>query len=175
MNDTDYADNTVYRARIIDQSLTHSATGHLQVILTVLILARLADGEDLDSESIACPEREEHEVWITIVPDDDNRLRMALRDLDRLGFQGDDIRRLHPDHNDPIRLVDKEVHVRMKTVNDHKYWNLCWPRSKPKLAELEPLADSLKERIAAARRKAGAKSKDDARGASAAEQPGARS
>jgi hypothetical protein len=148
----------VYRAVIIDQAVkiidqADKTTEEARIILTVKRLLKLMNPEDPEEGTEAC-EQGEHEVWITIVGDDVGRLHMALRDLERLGFTDDDISRLHPEHPECFRLVDKHVYIRPATVGDVTYWNIAWPRPKPKavgVADLQNLAASLKAKIAAVR------------------------
>jgi hypothetical protein len=78
---------------------------------------------------------------------------MAVRDLERLGFPGDDISLLHPEHPEHVSLLGKEVHVRMRVVADNEYWNFCWPPKALGGEELKSAAASLRVRIAAAKQK----------------------
>ena len=91
---------------------------------------------------------------MTIVPDDDDRLRMTLRDLERLGFMDNDLSRLHPEHPECFSLIEKDVYVRCKSVGDRSYWNLAWPahRAMPvPLADLRQSTTSLQAKVAEAR------------------------
>src|SRR5262245_26504406 len=111
-----YEVGMVYRARITDQMLSLSHDGEPQVVLGIKIQARLKNDKNPSDGTEECPQLE-REVRITIVEDDDDRLCMAIRDLERLGFSGDDVTRLHPDHPDCFSLLDKDVYVRMKEGN----------------------------------------------------------
>jgi hypothetical protein len=56
-----------------------------------------------------------------------------------------------------VSLVDREVHVRLKIVDDREYWNFAWPREKAKpvsFGALQHLADGIKGKIAEARKSA---------------------
>jgi hypothetical protein len=150
-----YEEGLIYRARITDQMLSLSRDEEPQLILTVKILSQLKNDKNLSDGTEECPQLE-REVRITIVEDDYERLAMALRDLERLGFTGDDVTRLHPDHPECFSLLDKEVFVRMKEVNGNEYWNLAWVREKPKPVAIEALtakAPTLEANIAAARQR----------------------
>jgi hypothetical protein len=95
----------------------------------------------------------EREVWITFPANDENRLRIAISHMERLGFTDDDISRLHPEHPDCNRLVEKEIYVRHKLVGDREYWNLAWPREMSGLDQTKEIAALVKTKIAALRQK----------------------
>ena len=148
-------DGMVYRAKITDQRLSLSHDGEPQLVLTTKIQARLKNAKNPADGTEECPQLE-REVRITIVEDDYVRLTMAIRDLERLGFTGDDVTRLHPDHPEFFSLLDKDVYVRMKEVNEVEYWNLAWVREKPKPVAIDALAakaPALEANIAAARQR----------------------
>jgi hypothetical protein len=150
-----YQDGKVYQAQIIDQVVTktNSEVPQVALVLQVKIKAKLKNDKNPGDGTEACPQLE-REVRITFVEDDYDRLRMAVQNLERLGFADDDISRLHPEHPGFFSLLEKEVYVRKKTVNDTEYWNLAWPREKPKavaIGELQAEATSLKDRIAGAK------------------------
>jgi hypothetical protein len=151
-NSDAYEDGKAYKAKVVDQMLSINAKGEAVVILTVRVLAKLANDRNPGDGTVPCTQRE-RQVWIALGADDD-RLRMAIRDLEKLGVVDDDISRLHPEHPDFFSLLEKEVCVRMKVINDLEYWNLAWPREKPKPVAVEAVqqaAESLRGRIAAAR------------------------
>jgi hypothetical protein len=151
-----FEDGQVFRARVIDQTLAKNHNDEPQLVLTVKLLARLKDPQNPADGAEECPQLE-REVRISFVADDEERLRMAARDLERLGYTDDDISRLHPDHPDHFSLMDKEVHVRMKEVGDFQYWNLAWPRERPRPVAVEEAksgAAALKEKLAAVKRRA---------------------
>jgi hypothetical protein len=144
----------VFSARIIDQALAETADGNAQLVLTVRIYAKLHDPHDPAAGSTECKPHE-RDVLITFVDGDDARLRMATRDLDRLGFSGNDILELHPDHPEGQTFVGKEVLVRRKVVNGFEFYNLAWPREKPKSVAVDALraqAAALASRIDAVRK-----------------------
>jgi hypothetical protein len=148
-------ENHVYFGHIVDQTV-QMVKGDPCVILTIKPHERLRDPHDPSAGTEPC-ERQECDVRITLSADDDNRLRIAIRDLDRLGYwaqAGDDHTRLHPDHPDVIRLIGKLVYVRAKVIGRLTFWNLVWPQEKPKpiaVGDLQRAAPSLHARIAAAR------------------------
>jgi hypothetical protein len=149
-NNSVYEDGQVYKAKVIDQLVTRNDNQEPQLVLGIKISAKLKNNKNPSDGSEECQQLE-REVRITIVEDDYDRLRMAVRDLERLGFADDDITRLHPEHPEHYSLLDKEVHARMKTVNETEYWNFAWPREKPKpmaAEDWEKAAASLKEKIA---------------------------
>jgi len=148
-NNAPQAASTVFKAKIIDQMVAVTTEGDTRVILTVRVHAQLKDAQDLASGAEPCPAKE-HDVWLNIPSDDEPRLRMALRDLERLDFNDDDVSRLHPEHAETVSLVGKEVHVRCKVSGDYAYWNLVWPREKPKavsVAEFQQKTSKLTDAI----------------------------
>src|SRR5262249_26994751 len=150
-----YEDGQVFKAKVIDQMLSKNHDEEPQLVLTVKILAKLKDPRNPADGTEECPQLE-REVRVTFVAEDEDRLRMAVRDLDGLGYTDDDISRLHPDHPDHFSLLGMEVHVRMKDVGEFQYWNLAWPRERPRpvaVDELKSKAASLQPRLAAARKK----------------------
>jgi hypothetical protein len=150
-----YEDGQVFKAQIIDQMVTYNPKGEAVVLLTVKVLAKLANDRNPGDGTVPCPQRERL-VWLALPEDDDDRLRMAVRDLERMGFADDDVSRLHPEHPTCFSVIEKEVHVRIKVINDLEYWNLAWPREKPKpvaVEELKKATESLKGRVAAARQR----------------------
>jgi hypothetical protein len=123
--------------------------------LTTKILARLKNNKNPGDGTEPCPELE-RDVRITFAEDDYDRLRMAVRQLEQLGFADDDISRLHPDHPSHCSFLNKDVYVRMKVFNDNEYWNLAWPREKAKAGAIEEVkqgAANLQPKIAEAKRR----------------------
>src|SRR5262249_28967934 len=131
----------VYKATIIDQLLARSPRGELQLVLTVKITAKLRDGKKPSEGHDECPPQEQ-EVLITFA-EDKGRLHMALRDLERLGFSDSDVSKLHPDHDEFVSFVGREVHVRQRWHNDLPYWNFVWPREVLAGGEFESEAAAL--------------------------------
>ena len=126
-------EGVIYKARIVDQVVTEPAGEDglvMTLVLTVRILANSRTTMTRAGPTLECDEQE-RDVLIRIVGDDEDSLRMAIKDLERLGFADDDVSRLHPDHPNAHRLIDKNVHVRCKAGrNGGMFWNLAWPRSK---------------------------------------------
>jgi hypothetical protein len=144
--------NSVYKAAIIDQALAIVYRGETRVIFTVKIQAKLRNAANPAEGTETCPPWE-REVWVNLSENDEDRLAMALRDLERLGFAEDDVRRLHPDHPDVFRLVGKEVYVRCRVVGDVEYWNFAWLHERVGLEELAKAAEPLRGKIATVRKK----------------------
>jgi hypothetical protein len=155
-----YQDGHVYLAKIVDQKVAMSGRGELQVILTILILAQLKNEANAAEGTVPCAQAE-REVRITFVADDQQRLRMAVRDLERLGFGDTDISRLDPLHPEYFALVGKDVYVRMRVVKSIEYWNLSWPSERLSGDMLMGAADALKAKIAAAKDKKGGVEKSE--------------
>jgi hypothetical protein len=145
-----YEEGRVYQAKVVDQMLAKNPEGELQLVLGVRILAGLKNDRNPGDGTVECPQQE-REVSVTFVEDDDNRLRMAARDLKRLGFPDDDISRLHPDHPQCFSLLNKSVLVRMKIVNGFEYWNLAPLREQVAIGDLKRIASPLSAKLAAAR------------------------
>jgi hypothetical protein len=150
-----YEDGKVYRAKVTDQLLSRNNNGEVQIILGVKIQARLKNSKNPSDGTEACPQLQ-RDVRITIVEDDFERLTMAIRDLERLGFTDDDVSRLHPDNPQFFSLLEQAVYVRMKEHNGNEYWNLAGVNERPRPVALDEMKDSattLKSRIAAARQR----------------------
>jgi hypothetical protein len=147
-----YEEGKIYLATIIDQGLARSVNRETQLLLTVRIRARLKNERNRADGAEACLEAE-RELRVTFAEDDEQRLRMAVRDLERLNFPGDDISLLDPEHPQHVSLLGKEVHVRMRVVADNEYWNFSWPPEALRGEELQRAAASLRDRIAAVRQR----------------------
>jgi hypothetical protein len=154
-----YEVGQVYRGGITDQVLARSARDEVQLILTVSLTGKLKNEKDPGEGTEPCP-LTEREVRITFIDDDGQRLRMAVRDLERLGYDDDDVSRLAPDHPRCFGLLNRQVHVRMRVVQNAEYWNLAWPREVLRGDELKGAAASLQSRIEALKQKKGAKTQD---------------
>jgi hypothetical protein len=152
----------VCQGQIIDQMVTAIAQDDMRVVLTVRVTSELNDPQDQAAGREPCTPKEV-EVWLNLAASDEKRLRMTLRDLERLGFADDDLSKLHPDHPQFCSLVGKDVHVRCKVLNGIEYWNLAWPLVKVSLDKLQEAAAPLKARIAALRNKTKAGVKPAAR------------
>jgi hypothetical protein len=140
----------VYQARIIDQTIVTTDQGDPRLILSVRRTAKLKDGKSLAAGTEPCTPGE-CEVWLTFSVANETQLRIALTNLKRLGFEDDDVSRLHPDHPNTFNLVGTEVFVRSKTVGEFDYWNLVWPREQASLGRVQQAAASLQSRIDAMR------------------------
>jgi hypothetical protein len=163
-----YEEGGVYQAKVVDQMLTRNGDGELQLVLGVRILTRLKNDRNPGDGTVGCPQQE-REVWVTFVDDDEQRLHMAARDLERLGVPDDDIAKLHPDHPQFFCLVDKNVFVRMRIVNDFEFWNFAWPRERLGIDDLRQVTCRLSAELAEARQKA---KKRRTKGSQAADTPG---
>jgi len=155
---SEYEEGRVYCATLTDQAVcTRERDGEVgvQLLFGVRILARLKDDNNPDDGVEECASHE-RQVLITIPANEPQRLHMAMRDLERLGFADDDVTLLHPDHPQFVSLVGRDVHVRMKVVNGFEYWNFAWPRERPRpasLSTLEVIAARLKDQVAEARKR----------------------
>jgi hypothetical protein len=148
-----YDERDVYMARVIDQMLARSANGETQLIVTVQLVAKLRNPKNAAEGTVPCPPAE-LDVRLNFPETEEDRLARTLRELERLGFADDDVSRLHPDHREFVNLAGTEVHVRMHLFGGLEYWNLYWPPSKLGGTEAKVAAESLRGRIAAARKKA---------------------
>jgi hypothetical protein len=142
-------DSPVFQASVIDQMVSITPDGDPRLVLSVTIVSRLKNPQDPAAGYEPHPSME-CEVWVTLAGADERRLGMALRDLKRLGFDGDDVSRLHPEHPQSFSLLGKSVLVRPRVVGGIEYWNLFWPRVKSQpagLSRLQETAVCLKEKI----------------------------
>jgi hypothetical protein len=153
LNNAAQMNDDVFEGEVVDQTVAHTYNDEPQVILTVRLRPRLNNAANVDGGPEDRP-ADECEVTITFPEDNQARLAMAVRDLERLGFDGDDISRLHPDAPDFYSLIGKQVHVRRKVLAGREYWNLAWPRRPVDVEGLRAQAAALKDKIAAAKLRA---------------------
>ena len=137
----------VYAGVIVDQALNETADGALQVILTVRLDAKLRDGQDINAGSDPC---DPFDVPTIINLALGQYLDLALANLRRLGFEGDEFDRLHPDHPEAVLLLDRPVHMRKRAKGGAVYWNLVWPRRQASLGQAQSAAARLKQHLAKA-------------------------
>jgi hypothetical protein len=121
----------LYGGEVTDQLLATGKAGEIQLILTVKVTAVVKD-EKAPSESAVPCLPQEAEVWLNFSETEEDRLRMSLRHLERLGFVDADLSKLHPEHPQCHLLVGARVHLRPRVIGDLTYWNLAWPRERPK-------------------------------------------
>ena len=138
----------VYQAKIVDQIVSRNRHDELQVVFTTEVSGKLTNERDPNCpvESVGTFERD---VYLTF-SGEEQRLRMALDHLKRLGFDESDVVKLHPDHPESVSMVGKEVRVRPKIIADVAYWNFAWSGWRPaalKLEEAQPTATQLKRKI----------------------------
>jgi hypothetical protein len=147
----------LYAGEITDQFLAPGKSGEVQLILTVKVTAVVKDVKAPTESAVPCP-HQEVEVWLSFSETAEDRLRMSLRDLERLGFMEEDLLKLHPDHPECRLLVGAKVHVKSKVTGTLTYWNLAWPRERPKpvaIGAIKGATDALAARILAIRAKKG--------------------
>ncbi len=147
-----YDPDELYSGEVIDQLLTTDRRGVVQLVLTVSVTGRVKDAKDPAGTAVPCP-AEEVEVWLTFAESDD-RLDIPLRHLEKLGYPDVDLARLHPGHAGCHLLTGVKVYVRPKEIKGLTYWNLAWPREKPKAVGLGAIQDATKglaAKLAAAR------------------------
>ena len=135
---SDTPDGTMYAATVVDQLVTTDRSGEVQVILTVETTARVTDEQSPADSHAPCPPGE-REVWLSFPAADENRLRIGLMHLARFGVAPAELNRLHPDHPGVLTLTGTPVYVKSKVINGLVYWNLVWPRERPKEVPLGTL------------------------------------
>ena len=138
-----FEDGSVFQATICDQILSRNLNEELQIIFTVQITAK-ATTDPGSSVGMEPMEPFERDVYLTL-SEDGQKLNIARENLKRLGVEGVDIIKFHPDHPEFVSLIDKEVQVRCRIKGDSTYWNFSW-------TSFRPPAISLKEAEAAARK-----------------------
>src|SRR5262245_33051890 len=95
-----YEEGRIYKGSIVDQTVCTRERGggdDVQIALSVQITARLKDDNNPGGGTEECASHE-RQVTITLPTNDQERLRMAVRDVARLGFDHDDVAMLHPEH-----------------------------------------------------------------------------
>ena len=118
----------VYKGKVKEQIFGEGKEGIAQVSLMVNTLGRLTNARNPDSPLAAC-EATEVEVRLAFDPSRDEGLRIALDQLERLGFSDlDNLDQLHPEHPQHHSFVGQEVHISPKEYKDSLVWNLRFPR-----------------------------------------------
>jgi len=88
-----FEDGSVFQATICDQILSRNRNDELQIIFTVQITAKATT----DLGSGVGMEPFERDVFVTL-SEDGQKLNIARENLKRLGVEGVDIIKFHPDH-----------------------------------------------------------------------------
>lgn len=143
-----HEDGAIYRATICDQTMTKNLDGDPQVVFTTRIDGKVRSGvnEDGQVDPIDVFERD---VYLTFSKDE-QKLRIAVNQLERLGFDDTNVAKLHPEHPEFFSVVNQAVYVRCRVKGDATYWNLAWPRRRAKVVGLEDMqtvAAGLQEEI----------------------------
>lgn len=145
----------LYAGEVTDQLLASGKSGEIQLILTAKVTALVKDEKAPSESAIPCT-HQEAEVWLNFSETNEKLFHMSLKNLEQLGFTDPDLSRLHPDHPQCHLLVGTKVYLRAKVINGLTYWNLAWPRERPKPIEIGALksaTDTLAARITAMRSK----------------------
>ena len=143
----------LYAGEVTDQLLAPGKSGEVQLILTVKVTAVVKDEKAPSESAVPCP-NQEAEVWLTFSETNEKLFRVSLKHLEQLGFADPNLLRLHPEHPQCHLLVGAKVHLRPKAIGDLTYWNLAWPRERPKpvaIGALKGATEALASRIAAIR------------------------
>jgi hypothetical protein len=140
MNDADL----IFSGSVVDQFLAETEYGDLQLILTIDVTSRLRDPRDRGAGTEDVP-REQHETRLTFSETErgEKATQISIKNLGRFGFTGTDFSRLHPDHEDFYSLIGRDVHIRPREKDGVTYWNLAWPRSRPRPAPLDDVVERM--------------------------------
>ena len=125
-------DKGYYSATIKDQQLVFTGKEENQIptlILTCSLTGELIDSFDPDKGTVAAPKLD---VDVMFRFDPSGNMDMTLDHLARLGFTGDDLEQLGPDHKKHHSFVGTVVTVsatkKMKNDREVTYWNLRFPK-----------------------------------------------
>lgn len=135
-----FQDGQLFRGVICDQILTSNANDEPQIVITVQIDAHVPNEQAPDSV-VEMPAFE-RDVYLTVV-DGSKKGEIARSQLRRLGVPGESILILHPEHSNHVSLIDKQVFVQCRVKAESTYWNLVWPRPKPKAITLKEAEELL--------------------------------
>lgn len=163
-NENDPIEDAMYAAKVVDQLFTVVANGDMTLLLTVERFALVIDEANPAEGRTSC-EPQEHEVRITLPAAEHElqRLEIGLKNLSKFGVEMTDLPKLHTDHPQAIPLTGREVYVRPKVSGGNTYWNLVWPRERPRpvaVSAIETAAANLLARLSAARERKATQPRD---------------
>jgi hypothetical protein len=148
-----YDEHDVYHAVITAQTFLVAylhETPIMRLALSIKVLGGRQEGGATGARIVKEPPEER--VVVLLFPRAPSLLARTLGELEQLGFDDDDITRLHPDHLDCYTLVGRKVRVRVTLLGGREWWRLVWlPGKVLTLDSLSRLAEPLKTRIAALR------------------------
>ena len=154
-NENNPIEGALYAAKVVDQLLTVDKNGDVLLIVNIERTALITDEGNPTEGRTTCP-AQEHEVRISLPSSEPERQRLeiGLKNLSKFGVEPADIPRLHADHSRAILLTGREVYVRPKVSGGNIYWNLAWPRERPRpvaVGTLEAATANLLSKLSAAR------------------------
>lgn len=121
------------------------------LMLGVTVIGELLDGYDANSGILRLQDPVTPEVMLRFDPNRPDNMGYSLEDLERMGFDDDDLTKLNPNHEQHVSLIGKDAFVTptYKIQGDREacYWNLRFP--KPKDTSSVPIEDVAKSDAAA--------------------------
>jgi hypothetical protein len=145
-------ENAIYQADITGQQFDLFHLHEAQVLRLVLTVQVLGPWEDAPAKAGIKQCQPQERVVVLFFPRNPTLLEQTLCDLAQMGFQGDDIRLLHPDHLTSYSLVGKRVPVRVRRIAGREVCRLAYSRGRVlTLPGLSRFAETVKVRITALR------------------------
>ncbi len=133
-----FNEKSYYQSKVLRQSIYFNADDIPSLVLEVKLEGQLVDVRKPEAGVLDCP-NVNVEVRLTLTHENEDRLGYALKDLESLGFDGDDLERLNPANRGNkkanfFELEGKQVYVtpQYKTYNDREsiFWNLRFPKAR---------------------------------------------
>lgn len=153
----EWIDRQPYYAEIIDQGLSKTKTGKVNIKFYLRVLGKVKNPFDVENSLEEIPGYHEIEMvfWLDGTED---QLNFRLKDLQRMGLEGDDLTVVDPRHEKHQSFKGHKLMVAPKiqeTDNGNRiYWNpLAEPKQKKRfigdvsLDEAKQSLSSLSERI----------------------------
>ena len=145
-----FEDGAYYVGKIVDQAVTQDKNDYLKLIVGVALEGKLSDKFNPDGgvdpvAQVKTPDGEKPPVInvnlnFSALDATEERRDILVNDLERLGFDNDDIMTLDPEHPEHFSLVGKTVYVTSKISSyngqSSVFWNFRSPkRYVPKIKE----------------------------------------
>lgn len=128
-----FVDKKLYVGKVTKQEMVEGRDQHPQLNLYVMLAGQLVDNNRPEGGAIDCPKVEVC-AQLRFPSDNPEALGYAADDLEKLGFDGEDIGVLAPGAKKHVSFVGRDVYVMpsTKVYNDtpQTFWNLRFPRKR---------------------------------------------
>lgn len=128
---TAFVEKATHAARVTKQDFVYGKDDVPTLILSAQLIGQLANDRKPEAGHLPCPQVEV-EVRMTFPHDQEDKLKYAMNDLERLGFTDDDLELLNPANKKHRSFIGETIYVAPKTsvYNDREqtFWNLRSPK-----------------------------------------------